>query len=557
MDKQIINKECKFVLKVPDDVCEDDIHIVKELITYNDNTQDVKLNVIKNFQRPFWITKQHFQNHQQKKESEDINKLEKYNATQKNLPFAIKARLGQKYITAKTMRDVSKSPYLYGTDIDSRAIIKKAYMDKYPNVTPYSLTTLDIETNIDTGEIIIISIATKDKIYVGILESMLLSKIDVDKQLKFLFDKYIPKTEVSSKIVPKFEVFKTEQELLENIFLNLHEWKTDFIAVWNIDFDVPYIIERCEDLGIDPKNLFSSPDIPKELRYFKYKQGQKLKVTESGVHKPINPEEQWHIVYTPSYSYWIDAMCSHRYVRVGGKSVPGGYSLNNILDKELGSEYKKLDFKDDPNIANLSGIDWHKYMIANKPLEYIIYNCWDTMSMLELDNKTKDLEMSIGALIGISSFDIFNSGPKKIIDALHFFYIENNRVLGVRDLTTRDDDNRLGLDGFIMILESSYKRDNRGQFIKEEPNAYSNINYSLADLDAVSSYPSDTLAANVSKDTTSRELLSIEGFTKDEFVKQNINLFFGKVNAVEYCNEMLNFPYLEDLGKKFEEENKK
>lgn len=554
MDKKIINKECKFVLKVPDDLIEDDIHIVKELITYEDNTKEYNLNVIKNFQRPFWITKKHFQNHQQKKESEDVSRLDKFNATQKDLPRAIAARLGQRYITAKTMRDVAKSPYLYGTDIDTRAIIKKIYMDKYPEVTPYSLTTLDIETNIDTGEIIIISVATYDKIYVGILDNILITDRDVQKQLHYLFEKYIPKTDISSKIQPTFEIFKTEQELLENVFLKLHEWKTDFIAVWNIDFDVPYIVERCQDLGIDPKDLFSSPELPKELRYFKYKQGQKLKVTESGVHKPINPEEQWHTVLTPSYSYWIDAMCSHRYVRVGGKAVPGGYSLNNILEKELGQDMKKLHFDDDPNITNLSGIDWHKYMIANKPLEYIIYNCWDTMSMLELDNKTKDLNMSIGALIGISSFDIFNSGPKKIIDALHFFYMDNGRILGVRDQKVSDDD-ILGLSGFIMILESAYKKDNRGQFILEDPESTTNINYSLADLDAVSSYPSDTLAANVSKDTTSRELISIEGFEKEDFVRQNINLFFGKVNAVEYCNEMLRYPYLEDLSNKFKQEH--
>lgn len=556
MSKKIINKECKFILKVPDDVSEDDIHIVKELITYDDKTQDINLNFIKNFQRPFWITKQFYQNHQQKKESESIDKLDKFNATQKDLAKAIASKLGYKYITAKTLRDVSKSPYIYGIDIDSRAIIKKLYMDKYPDVTPYTLTTLDIETNIDTGEIIIISVATKNKIYVGILESMLLSKRDVKEQLQFLFKKYIPKTDLNNLVEPCFEIFKTEQELLENVFLKLHEWKTDFIAVWNIDFDVPYIVERCKKLNIDPKDLFSSPDVPKELRYFKYKQGQKLKVTESGVHKPINPEEQWHVILTPSYSYWIDAMCSHRYVRVGGKSVPGGYSLNNILEKELGKDMKKLHFDDDPNITNLSGIDWHKYMIANKPLEYIIYNCWDTMSMLELDNKTKDLEMSIGALIGVSSFDIFNSGPKKIIDALHFFYIDNGRVLGVKDPKMSDDD-ILGLSGFIMILESAYKQDNRGNFIKEDPEAYTNINYALADLDAVSSYPSDTLAANVSKDTTSRELISIEGFKKEDFLKQNINLFFGKVNAVEYCTEMLNYPYLEDLSNKFKKEYKK
>ena len=58
----------------------------------------------------------------------------------------------------------------------------------------------------------------------------------------------------------------------------------------------------------------------------------------------------------------------------------------------------------------------------------------------------------------------------------------------------------------------------------------------------VSGYPSNGQLANVSKDTTIRELLEIEGIDKEEFKKQNINLFFGAVNHVEYCTEMFNFP---------------
>ena len=45
-------------------------------------------------------------------------------------------------------------------------------------------------------------------------------------------------------------------------------------------------------------------------------------------------------------------------------------------------------------------------------------------------------------------------------------------------------------------------------------------------------------------------LLGIEGFEKEEFMLQNINLFFGKVNAGEYCKTMLNFPTLTELKEK-------
>nr|DAX15711.1 MAG TPA: DNA POLYMERASE [Caudoviricetes sp.] len=69
------------------------------------------------------------------------------------------------------------------------------------------------------------------------------------------------------------------------------------------------------------------------------------------------------------------------------------------------------------------------------------------------------------------------------------------------------------------------------------------------DADCVSSYPSDTLAANVSKDTTAREILSVEGITEEVMRLSNINLMFGKVNQVTYMSNMCNYPTLEELEK--------
>jgi len=64
---------------------------------------------------------------------------------------------------------------------------------------------------------------------------------------------------------------------------------------------------------------------------------------------------------------------------------------------------------------------------------------------------------------------------------------------------------------------------------------------------AVSSYPSDGVACNISKQTTMKEIVSIENKTKEEFMMDNINLFSGSVNSVEYCTSMFNFPKLEEL----------
>lgn len=448
-DDNILSRECKFVIHLPE-IPEQrpDTHVIKELITYKDGTSKPNLRLLYNFKRPFWVTKEHFQNHKDKKESEYLDKLNEYQSTQSSLGKSVAMRLGQRFIGKTHLRDVSASPYVYGLDIHSKTVIKKMYLDRYPDaISGYNLAILDIETNTETDEIIVISLTMRDKIYTVINKKMLINTRDIESQLNYLFDKHIPKTNITENIKKEYVVVENELELILKTLEKAHIWKPDIIAIWNIDYDIPKMLEALEKYNIDPKDVFSDPNIPKELRYFEYKQGQKSKVTASGKFTPINPEEQWHTVIAPASFYWIDAMSAHRYIRVGGKTMPGGYSLDNILKHELGNRYQKLKFEDIDNLG-LAGIEWHQYMVKNKPLEYIIYNQWDVISMLHLDEKTKDLAYSLPILAGVSSFDIFNSGPKRIVDALHFFYIEHGKVLGSKPPRT-EVDTVLGLKNWI------------------------------------------------------------------------------------------------------------
>ena len=76
----------------------------------------------------------------------------------------------------------------------------------------------------------------------------------------------------------------------------------------------------------------------------------------------------------------------------------------------------------------------------------------------------------------------------------------------------------------------------------------------MYDCDCVSSYPSDTIALNLSKTTTSKEIIEmIDNDVKipeSIFKLQNINLVSGGwTNALEYCTTMFNFPTLDELDK--------
>lgn len=557
---KIIKRECKFVthLEAIEGV-RPDIHLVKEHITYEDGRIEPKLTPIVNFKRDFYITKPHYQKYKQKKECEELEKLNKYSATESELGKEACSRLGGfKFVGKSSLWDAKESPYLYGVEIDSRTILKHLYSVKYPNTfTPYTLAVLDIETNIETNEIVLISVACKDKVYVGIVESIFKGRIDVIKQLNYLYNKHIPETEISKNITPEFILCKSELELIKTIIGKTHEIKSDFLAVWNINYDIPFIMERCAHYGVDPADIFSDPSLPKEYRVFEYKKSMSSRTTASGVAKIYSPWEQWHVIKSSSSYYLIDAMCAYYYVRVGAKQVPGGYSLNNILETELGSKYKKLKFEnlnDDHN----DGVDWHKFMLTNHPLEYTIYNAWDVISVLELDNKTKDLSYSIAALSGDSSFDVFKSGPKKITDALHFFYLDRGKVLGLRQGTRKkkkeEDKNPmlLGLDGWIQLMFARRIKDLGLDVIEEDKLIKTCIRAFSYDIDTVSAYPRAIDAANISRETTSKEIISIEGMEKEYFMNQNINTMFGRVNSIEYCSKMFNFPTFEEINQALE-----
>ena len=98
------------------------------------------------------------------------------------------------------------------------------------------------------------------------------------------------------------------------------------------------------------------------------------------------------------------------------------------------------------------------------------------------------------------------------------------------------------------VLLPSYRvKENGLQVIEEDPTLHINARAHVYDSDCVSSYPSDTVAANVSRETTRREVISIGNIPKQEFKLQNINLFFGDVNNIQYCCEMYNFPDMFEL----------
>ena len=123
---EVVARECKFVTHIRANENRPDIHLIKERIYFSDGTSKPNLRILENYKRPFYITKEPYRNHKQKKEHESLIKVNEYWSTQSELVKEASKRLG---IISRnpTYRDVALSPYIYGTDIDSRVFLKYQY----------------------------------------------------------------------------------------------------------------------------------------------------------------------------------------------------------------------------------------------------------------------------------------------------------------------------------------------------------------------------------------------------------------------------------------------
>lgn len=584
--KKIIRKEIRFAVHLPKKDYREDAHYIKEHIYFEDGTSTWHTFLTENYQRPIWVTKPSHRGvtikrpdgttiqqggHRDKKEFEYRTNLIEQKCTQSDINRTVAGLLEVPHLANRPI-ELRSSPYVYGYDQTSTSIIKLQSLMKNNFVqSPYTVAASDSETDIDTREVLMVSIAFQDKTYTCILKRFLENKgiYDFDKQVRAAIDKYLP--QYQGKLQSTFRIFEKEGDLLIDLFRVANEWGPDWLAYWNMNFDIKRFVERAKALGIRESDIFADTSIPRKYRFSRYKEGISSK-EKGGKSKPINPSLQWHSLISTSSFYVIDAMCVYRQLRMAKQEEPS-YSLDWILQKELGS--RKLKFEE---AAAYQGEKWHRFMQQNYPIEYIVYHLYDCLGMLELDAKLRDLSHSVPSFASMTDFGKFNSNPKKIVDALFLFGLERGQVVGttmpIRDKDEEvaeqeslitdemledgetddeeeeesdnpDDYKGLDLRGWIQLLPQNFLIRDGLNCLADFPEVTTSIRGMVADLDATSAYPTATLVANVSKRTCINEPIRIDGLTEETFREQNLSVCLGGVNSLEYFNVVFQMPALD------------
>jgi hypothetical protein len=550
--------ECKFATYVEaQDGSENDLLVVKEYAHMPDGTTVPNLRLIHNYKRPFWVTRPGNRNHEDKKEWEDLNKLQKFESTQVALGKNIARALGRAPTAKGDLRMLMRNQYLYGCDISTPTLAKRRYMDQWPTAISHNLVAaLDSETDMIRGheEIIMLSLTQRDKIKLVVVEEFMEGVADPIGSIHAAFEKYLGDASSDLGDLIRKRNLKLDVELVKNagecahrIIQTAHEWQPDIISIWNINFDLPKMIKALEKYGFDLAATFSDPRVPDPFKYFKYKEGKAQKVTASGKSMALHPAEQWHTVFTPASFYFLDSMCVYLKLRIA-KGKEASYSLDYILNKHLG--IRKLKFKE---ADHLQGPNWHVFMQKNYKAEYCIYNIFDSISLEMLDEKITDLRQMISSMCEHSEFHRFPSQPRRTCDDLHFFALENGKVAATTSDKMEDELDQfvVPLTDWIVTLPSHMVFDDGLKVIEELPKVSTLMRAHVADLDVEGTYPNVEIIANISKETTSKELSQIRGVELPVQRAIGIHLSGGHVNAVEICQNVYKAPSFDTMLEAF------
>lgn len=547
MQEDVLGYDCRNSTYCRSTINNDDLLVIKEYKVFKDGRREPGIRCVKNFKRPFYVTRDGFRNHKQKKEWEDIKKLQRFECTQAELPRHVARALGMPGVSLP-LKQLANNPYLYGTDIRTGPLVKKQYQDKWPQaIGPLStVAVMDIETDVvnlnengkPTEEIIIITLSFKDKVITGITRSFLGSMLMPEETIRKAFDKYLGEYKQKRNINLELYIGDTPADICKAVMAKAHEWMPDFITFWNINFDMPKIIAALVKEESILEDVFSDPRVPHEYRHFKYIEGPAQKVTQDGSVMALHPADRWHTVRCPASFYFLDSMCLYKRLRTAKGQEPS-YSLDSVLERNL-----KLGKLKIPELEGVSKLEWHVQMQKRFKAEYVVYNIFDCIGVELLDEKTGDISQAFAALCELSDFDDFKSNPRRIITDLHFFCLENDVVIAACGTDMKDelDEHVIGLDEWIVTLAAHMGEDNGLQLMPELPDVHTNMKCFCADLDIEGTYPSIELAVNISKETTKRELSKIKGIPERLQRLMGVNLTGGTANAVEICQDILKLP---------------
>lgn len=556
-----------------------------------------------------YFTKPEYRNHDYNKNYEHIDKVNRVRVKYKDIPYAIAEDIGpagkeliENAFATKTLgklRELHLHKYAYATDFDVRAwyrmkwkelfdndrtkIIDKGYLDieadglthkgmVTPQTCPVNAVTI---INDKTHESYTFLLMTPDEDFSLGDRPKTEKELNYEKKINKLYEKQREDQQYMINHLDEFinelhglfdstygyidyniKFYKDERKMLAHMWQLINMWKLDMIGIWNMPFDIPYILERMEFLGMKPEDHACHPDFPVKKCYFK-------KDTRN-----FNVENKSDFFFLTSYTLFIDQMVTYAATRKGGTKLRS-YRLNYIAERVLGD--KKVDYADDgASIKDLAYKNFRKF---------VIYNIKDVLLQKGIENAVEDMDAYyIASYANATPYESIFKQTVKLRNAQYLSYTEQGLVPGnninifnqnnskPEDKKSDEEDDDDDDDSFegALVADPTYN-DYIGLDLYGKPS--NNIFEMVIDMDMSSFYPSSIIAMNIDPSCLIFKCIvdSNQFFTEDlgyqRFVELSENEDIGKDifdniqtgNILTFGHNWFNLPSIEDILEKCEE----
>lgn len=161
---------------------------------------------------------------------------------------------------------------------------------------------------------------------------------------------------------------KDEITMIKHMFVLINTLDIDFWLIWNMSFDIPYIIDRINQLGRDPRAIMCDREFPIKDAYF-YKDKRNFK---------LGGKTDYAAISTKSVFY--DQMILYAAVR-SSQSEMSSYKLTDIAANEIGD--KKLDYSE---VENFKTFPYENFRL------FLKYNIKDVLLQIGIERKVTDVD---------------------------------------------------------------------------------------------------------------------------------------------------------------------
>ena len=383
-------------------------------IVYKDNTTGKKgIEVIENPKYVFYMLKNNIPTPNYDMFFTDMKNLDEITCRYRDINKAIAEKLDQyegttKYtdLYKKNVRDgnykanmdFQKSRRVFGSDIPINDFYRMRFAEQYKNTeTPVSRAYLDIEVDVklsptdfptngncpinaisyfehDTKRLFTFLLNQKD---VNPKSNEFCTTVD-NREFNEEFKGFLNETLGSEKvkdfklenIQTKVLTYDDELTLLKDLFGYINYTKPDFLMVWNMSFDIPFIINRILALGGNPKEIMCIHDISPLYENCNY-------IIDSD-HEDFSTKGDYADI--TSYTVYLDQLIQFASRRRGGAQYRS-YSLDYIGNEMAGVQ--KLHYE---NIAaNVMELPYNDYRT------FVKYNMMDVLVQYCIEFKADDI----------------------------------------------------------------------------------------------------------------------------------------------------------------------